>query len=80
MKTFTSSLPEEIFELLSEKAKAYSVPKNKLIERALRVYLEQLDKASYLKSFKRMAEDTDILTIAEEGLADYYHNLEDEAR
>lgn len=80
MKTFTSSLPEELFELLSEKAKIHSVPKNKLIERALRVYLEQLDKAAYLKSFKRMDEDADVLTMAEEGLTDYYRNLDDEAR
>ena len=80
MKTFTSSLPQELFEALNEKASALSIPKNKLIERALRIYLEQLDKAAYLKSFKRMAEDADVLTMAEEGLADYYRKLDDETR
>jgi hypothetical protein len=78
MSTFTSSLPDDLLELLANKAKELSVPKNTLIERALRIYLEQLNRASYIKSYKRMAEDTDIKQIAEEGMADYLSQLDEE--
>ena len=49
MATFTSNLPDDLLNLLSEKAKALSLPKNKIIERALRLYLDHLDKAEYIK-------------------------------
>lgn len=78
MSTFTSSLPDDLLELLANKAKELSVPKNTLIERALRIYLEQLNRTSYIKSYKRMAEDADIKQIAEEGMADYLSQLDEE--
>jgi hypothetical protein len=78
MSTFTSSLPDDLLELLANKAKELSVPKNTLIERALRIYLEQLNRASYIKSYKRMTEDADIKQIAEEGMADYLSQLDEE--
>jgi predicted transcriptional regulator len=78
MSTFTSSLPDDLLEQLANKAKELSVPKNTIIERALRIYLEQLNRASYIKSYKRMAEDTDIKQIAEEGMADYLSQLDEE--
>lgn len=77
MTTFTSTLPDDLMNLLSEKAKELSIPKNKLIEKALRIYLDQINRAAYIKSYKRLAEDTDILLIAEEGMEDYLKNLEE---
>lgn len=77
MTTFTSTLPDDLMNLLSEKAKELSIPKNKLIEKALRIYLDQINRAAYVKSYKRLAEDTDILLIAEEGMEDYLKNLEE---
>lgn len=77
MITFTSTLPDELMNLLSEKAKELAVPKNKLIEKALRIYLDQLNRAAYVKSYKKLAADTDILSIAEEGMEDYLKNLEE---
>ncbi|MEY4127243.1 MAG: hypothetical protein RL737_1432 [Bacteroidota bacterium] len=78
MSTFTSSLPDDLLETLAQKAKELSVPKNTLIERALRIYLEQLNRAAYLKSYKQMAADTDLQMLAEEGMADYFTQLEEE--
>ncbi|MEY5133959.1 MAG: hypothetical protein RLZZ198_1963 [Bacteroidota bacterium] len=78
MSTFTSSLPEDLLQALALKAKELSVPKNTLIERALRIYLEQLNRAAYLKSYKQMAADTDLQMLAEEGMADYFTQLEEE--
>lgn len=78
MSTFTSSLPDDLLQLLNEKAKQLSVPKNKLIEKALRIYLNQVKRMEYIKSYQQMEEDTDILSLAEEGMADYLKQLESE--
>ena len=76
MATFTSSLPDEILQRLSEKAKKLSLPKNKIIERALSIYLDQLNRAEYIQSYKQAESDDDILTIAEEGMEDYLQQIE----
>lgn len=80
MATFTSTLPDNLLQQLTEKANALSLPKNKLIETALRLYLEHLEKAEYIKSYQQASEDKDILLIAEEGMEDYFKQLENEAR
>ena len=78
MKTFTSTLPDEVLNRLNEMAKVLSMPKNKIIEKALQIYLDQLVRAEYIKSFKQAGEDDNILDIAEEGMEDYLKQLGDE--
>ena len=56
------------------------MPKNKLIEKALSIYLAQLNKAEYIKSYQKMAGDKDLLSIAEEGMADYLTQLNEEEK
>lgn len=81
MSTFTSTLPDQLLNRLSQKAKELKMPKNKLIEKALEIYLDQLNKAEYIQSFKQAAQDEDIMKIAEEGMAAYIIQIkEDEAR
>ncbi len=77
MTTYTSTLSDEIFQNLSERAKSLSIPKNKIIERALSIYLNQIDKAEYINSYKRAADDANILSIAEEGMEEYFNQLEE---
>lgn len=80
MTTFTSSLPNHIIQQLSEAAKKMNLPKNKLIENALKIYLDQLNRAEYVKSYKEAGADKEIMLIAEEGMKDYLSQLsEDEA-
>lgn len=79
MTTFTSTLPDELLARLNEMAKKLSLPKNKLIEKALRVYLDQLVRAEYIKSYKQAGKDENILQIAEEGMAEYLKQIGDEA-
>lgn len=76
MTTFTSTLPEELLSKLDAAAKRLSVPKNRLIEKALRVYLDQLTRAEYIKSYKNATDDADLLALAEEGMEDYFKQLE----
>jgi len=77
MVTFTSSIPDDLSKQLNEKARALSLPKNKLIENALRLYIEHLEKAEYIKSYKQASNDAEILLMAEEGMADYLRQLEE---
>ena len=75
MTTFTSTLPDKLLNLLAQKAKALALPKNKLLEAALTIYLEHLEKAEYIKSYRAAAGDKDIVDIAEEGMEDYLRQL-----
>ncbi len=82
MATYTSTLPDQLLARLDELSKKVNLPKNRLIEKALTIYLDQLNKAEYIKSYKKASSDDEILTIAEEGMAEYVIQLtaEDEAR
>ena len=75
MSTFTSSLPDKLLQELAIASKDLKMPKNKIIEMALEIYLEQLDRAAYIKSYKRMANDEDMLVMAEEGMTGYLKQL-----
>jgi len=77
MTTFTSTLPDDLLKELTDAANNLNLPKNKLIEKALRLYLEQINKAAYIKSYREMGEDADVLTMAEEGMAAYAKQLAD---
>lgn len=75
MATFTSSLPDELLEDLAKEAKDLKMPKNKLIEKALTLYLRELKKTRYAKSFRRASKNEEMMAIAEEGMADYFEML-----
>lgn len=75
MSTFTSTLPDDLLKKLHEAAEKLSIPKNKVIEKALRIYLDQLKRAEYIKSYKQMAVDTDIMIMAEDGMAAYLKEI-----
>ncbi|KAF0234591.1 MAG: hypothetical protein FD181_3658 [Prolixibacteraceae bacterium] len=76
MTTFTSTLPDELLKNLNEMAGKLAVPKNKIIEKALQIYLDQLTRAEYVKSYKLASVDENIIEIAEEGMVDYLNQLE----
>lgn len=77
MATFTSSLPDKLLKELADTAKNLKLPKNKIIEKALEYYLDQIKRAEYAKSFQRAAKDPEMLLLAEEGLDDYVRILEE---
>lgn len=76
MTTFTSTLPDELIQKLNEVAGKLAVPKNKIIERALRIYLDQLTRAEYIKSYRQAKDEVNIIEMAEEGMEDYLKQLE----
>lgn len=76
MTTFTSTLPDELLARLNDMAKSLALPKNKIIEKALQIYLDQLVRAEYVKSYKQAGDDANILDMAEEGMEDYLKQLD----
>ncbi len=76
MTTFTSSLPDDLLHQLNEQAIKLSKPKNKIIEKALRIYLDQINRAEYVASYRQAGEDTEIMDIAEEGMTEYMQQLD----
>ncbi len=77
MATFTSTLPDDLLDRLTKEAAKLSVPKNKLLEKALRIYLDHLKRTAYIRSFKQASEDEDLLSVAEEGMGEYLKQIED---
>ena len=75
MSTFTSTLPDDLILSLRERAESFAMPMNKLIEKALRIYLDQLNRAEYVRSYKEVADDADVMSIAEEGMEEYLKQL-----
>jgi hypothetical protein len=75
MGTFTGTLPDNLLKLLDDKSKQLATPQSKLIERAILLYLDHLNRAEFVKSYKEMAHDTDLLEMAEIGMEDYLNQL-----
>lgn len=49
-----------------------------IIEKALRIYLDHLNRAEYVKSYRQASDDSDITLLAEEGMTDYLNQLENQ--
>jgi len=75
MTTFTSSLPDDLLKKLALTAEQYGMAKNKIIEKALKLYLDELKRARYIKSYQRASKDKEIFEMAEEGIVDYFKQL-----
>lgn len=73
----TTSLPEDMVNMLGRYAEKFNVPKNKILEEALKLYFEKLKKAEYVRSFRKAAEDQEMQFLAEEGMADYLKILDE---
>ncbi|MBL4706816.1 MAG: ribbon-helix-helix domain-containing protein [Flavobacteriales bacterium] len=76
MSTFTSSLPNELLQELNQVAQKLSLPKNKILEKALRIYLNQIKRVEYIKYYQEISNDEDTLLIAAEGMEEYLRQLE----
>lgn len=79
MTTFTSSLPNDLLNNLAAMAKKHNIAKNKIIEKALTIYLDQLNRAEYVRSYKEAGQDIEIMQVAEEGMGYYLEDLDNVA-
>ena len=76
MTTFTSSLPDDLWEKLTALSKKLNMPKNKIIKSALAKYIDEIERQVYIYSYKQLADDPDIVNMAEEGMEDYIRQLQ----
>ena len=75
--TYTSTLPSDLSEALDQYAQLLKVPKNRLIEQALRSYFDKVKRAEYIKSFRRANQDEEMQKLANEGLEDYLKMIDE---
>ncbi len=73
--TYTSTLPNVVMEEVVEYAKKKKISKNKVIEIALKKLLEEEIKNELRESFKKIADDPEMLEMAEWGMEDYAEQL-----
>ncbi len=73
--TYTSTLPNVVMEEVVEYAKKKKISKNKVIEIALKRLLEEEIKNELRESFKKIADDPEMLEMAEWGMEDYAEQL-----
>ena len=70
-KRFTSSLPITVLDELNRTAVALDIPMNQILEKALRLYLTELNRKDFEASFRRAANDVDQVKLAESGTDDF---------
>lgn len=75
--TYTSSLSLTVMEDLKEYATRNNQKKNKIIEEAIIVFLNEKRKKEYVDSFKKMKNDPEQKFLAEAGLGDFLKMIED---
>lgn len=75
--TYTSSLSLTVMEDLKEYATRNNQKKNKIIEEAIIIFLNEKRKKEYVDSFKKMKNDPEREFLAEAGLGDFLKMIED---
>jgi hypothetical protein len=73
--TYTSTLPGVVMEEVVEYAKKKKISKNKVIEIAVKKLLEEEIRSELIESFRKIADDPDMIEMAEWGMEDYAEQL-----
>ncbi|MFA4890805.1 MAG: CopG family transcriptional regulator [Candidatus Gracilibacteria bacterium] len=73
--TFTSTLPANLMSWLTKQAEKENTTKRAVIEQALKIYQDETKREELEETFKRASKDKDMLEMAEEGMDDYYEQL-----
>lgn len=75
MATFTSSLPDQMLKRLQDLSVELNVPKNRILERALDRYLQEVERQIFIRSYQAMSGDSELLSLAEDGMEEYNDEL-----
>ncbi|HJY22455.1 MAG TPA: hypothetical protein VJ279_06195 [Hanamia sp.] len=73
--TYTSTLPDVVMEEVVEYARKKNLSKNKVIEIALKKLMEEEIKNELMESFKKIANDPEMIETAEWGMREYSEQL-----
>ncbi|MCX6267905.1 MAG: hypothetical protein NTW16_11190 [Bacteroidetes bacterium] len=69
--TYTSTLPEDVLDLVNDYSEKTSISKNQVMEKALRQFFFSLKKSDFQEGFRRAAGDPEMNTMADSGMDDY---------
>ncbi|MCX6305115.1 MAG: hypothetical protein NT040_09110 [Bacteroidetes bacterium] len=69
--TYTSTLPEDVLNSVSDYSEKNSISKNEVVETALRQFFFNARKEDFRQGFKRAALDAEMSAMAEGGMNDY---------
>lgn len=75
-KVFTSSLPIDLTEEVENYAITNKVPKNKVIELALRAFFKGIERKEFVESLKKYGRDPEFKEMAEWGIHDFTKQLD----
>ena len=78
--TYTSTLPDNLMSKVNEYAVKYKVSKNKIIEEALTTYFFEQKRKEYSEGFKKIANDPEMIELAEMGIGDWAELLDKHER
>lgn len=73
--TYTSTMESKLMEDITEYAKKKKLSKNKVVEEAVKNFLDEEIKKELSESFRLIAKDEDMVEMAEWGLEDYVKQL-----
>ena len=74
--TFTSTIAPELIKWVDSVAKAKKRTRRAVLEEAVKTYKRELTREYLRKGFERVANDPEILELAEMGIGDYARMLD----
>lgn len=75
--TYTSTLPSMVMEDVVEYATKKNISKNKVIEIAIKMLMEEEIKNELKESFRKISKDPEMVEMAEWGMNEYSQQLKD---
>jgi predicted DNA-binding protein len=69
--TFTSAISPEMITILNEYSKKLNIPKSQFISLAIKNYITELKKQEYIQSFKKVKNDSEIISLTNDGIDDF---------
>ncbi len=75
--TFTSTMSPELMQWVDGVAKAKKLTRRSVLEEAIRTYKHKVVSEKLRKDFESIANDPDIVEMAEWGMEDYARMLKD---
>lgn len=75
--TYTSTISQDVWAEVSNIASKLKLSKKEIIEKSVKEYLFKLKKKEFEEGFRRLADDTEMVEMAEMGMGEYLEQLKD---
>ena len=75
VKNFTTTLPSSTLSWLDDVAQEKKLPKNRILEDALRMYQAEYSRQRVAESYRNASDDAEMIELANAGLSDWDANI-----